>query len=153
MRFCSVCDNMLFIALQAAAPPAPTGTAEDDGGSGAGAPSLVYRCKHCGNEERDDGGDRGGGGGSAARVTYTRYSDDRAATKPYTTAHLRHDPTLPRANNIPCPSESCTRPKDAPNRVIFVKYDATRLRYLYCCEHCGTFWKSSDATHAPAAPV
>lgn len=136
MRFCSVCDNMLFIALQPAA-----SAAAGDGGGGE-PPALVYRCKHCGNEE-------GGDVDSGARVTYTRYSDDRAATKPYTTAHLRHDPTLPRSSAIPCPSGTCTRPKDAPQRVIFVKYDATRLRYLYCCEHCGVFWKSSDA-HAAA---
>jgi uncharacterized Zn finger protein len=140
MRFCKACDNMLYITLRAVAARAADGGAESQH-----PPKLTYVCKHCGNmEEESAAEDAPEGAPAIACVMSTNYADDQTAYKQYATRYITHDPTLPRVTNIMCPSKTCQRPASAPQRVIFVKYDASNLKYLYCCEHCGTFWKSGD---------
>ena len=117
MRFCDVCDNMLYIQLNAGA--------------------LQYTCKNCGNTV--------GGGSAGSCVIDTNHVDDQSAYKQYASPYITHDPTLPRVSNIPCPNAACTRPAAEQNEVIYVKYDARNLRFLYHCCHCSTFWKSVAA--------
>ncbi len=113
---------------------------------GGGNVVLSYVCKHCGHVEQ-------GGHDEAARVMHTDYSDEQASYKQYATLYLRHDPTLPRTASIACPSKACSRPAHAPHRVIFIRYNDARLRYLYSCEHCGAFWRSGEEAPAPAPPA
>ena len=115
MKFCNVCDNMLYIKLN-------------------GDPvTLQYVCKNCGNTEE---------GGETSTIIDTNYIDDQTTYKQYATEYITHDPTLPRVNNIPCPNEKCTKPREAASEVIYVKYDVANLKFLYHCTHCTTFWKS-----------
>lgn len=132
MRFCKGCDNMQEIQLLQ--PPA-----------GAGTYQLLYTCKHCGLSEpaAEDG--------SGALVMSTDYSDDKTSYMQYASPYIRHDPTLPRVSDISCPNERCTRAEGEPNEVIYIKYDAVKLKYLYHCTHCSTFWKSGGATVVAAA--
>ena len=137
MRFCSVCDNMLYISLgHAGTAVSDPAAGEQEQGERQGL-ALQYWCKHCGQVETDNAGE-------SAKVMQTNYGDDQAAYKQYMTPYIRHDPTLPRKSNIQCAAPGCTKPKDAPSRVIYIKYDVHNLRYLYHCEHCGKFWKSGD---------
>jgi aspartate carbamoyltransferase regulatory subunit len=53
---------------------------------------------------------------------------------------LHEDPTLPRISNVPCPNATCDRPADRPNEVLYVKYDAKQLRFLYSCAYCKHMW-------------
>ena len=53
---------------------------------------------------------------------------------------MHEDPTLPRVDSIPCPNKECTRPARAPGSVVFIKYDAVNLKFLYSCGHCKRFW-------------
>ena len=126
MRFCKGCDNMQEIVLR--------------GGPSADAPDalheLHYICKHCGLSEP------AAPDGSSALVMSTDYSDDKTSYMQYATPYIRHDPTLPRVSDIECPNGKCSRAKGAPNEVIYIKYDATNLKYLYHCTHCSIFWKS-----------
>ena len=116
MRFCTVCDNLLYEELE------PQSLA------------LVYACKCCGNVVRDDVRE-------AVVMESTCPMDDETKYRQFVTPHLKDDPTLPRASYIPCVrGDKCTRPAAAPREVIFVKYDAVNLKFLYHCVHCGAFW-------------
>jgi hypothetical protein len=169
MRFCSACDNMLYISLRAASGPSEgmsaTGTIEGDAVEGpdgtsaaeVGAPlRLTYTCKHCGaTEEAEDGASE-----EAATVLRTDYTDDQTAYKQYVSPFIAHDPTLPRVDYIKCPNAACPKPEAAPNEVIYVKYDPVHLKYLYHCTHCRSFWKTgggavaaSTASAAPEGPA
>ncbi len=136
MRFCTRCDNMLYISLR-----------PDESKDGKPL-ELTYSCKHCGfvvtaNEATQAGDAR------AARdtaVLSTDYTDDQTSYKQHATPYLRFDPTLPRVSDIACANERCSRAEGAPNEVIEVKYDAGNLKYLYHCVHCLSFWKGGG-TH------
>lgn len=103
---------------------------------------LVYNCKHCGFEANASQL----GGSASEAVLSTNYADDQTTYKQYVTPHLRHDPTLPRANDIECINgPNCTRPLEAKREVIYVKYDPHKLKYLYHCVHCSAYWRSGGA--------
>lgn len=119
MKFCHVCDNMMYLNL-----------GEDE--------RLMYHCKNCLYTVAASADD------SKACVLGKNYVDDETAYSQFVTPHLKHDPTLPRVNNIKCPNEACTRPAAAEQRVIFLKYDPQNMRYLYHCCHCETFWRSAS---------
>lgn len=135
MRFCKGCDNMQEIVLRGG----PTAEAPD------AAFELHFACKHCGLSEpaAPDGGD--------ALIMSTDYSDDKTSYMQYASPYIRHDPTLPRVSDIACPNAKCSRPEGALNEVIYVKYDAVKLKYLYHCAHCATFWKSGGGVVADTA--
>lgn len=128
MRFCKACDNMLYVQVK------------DAGETGRGL-ELAYACKSCGRTEV---------AGASACVIDTNYRDDQSSWRQFATPYIRHDPTLPRVSSIPCPNAKCTRPPAEEREVIYVKYDAKDLRFLYHCCHCGVFWKSTG-DQAPAA--
>ena len=134
MRFCDLCDNMLYIKL---------GVGEDDSG---GHTKLAYACKNCGfvrageegaGEEEEHAGNHRDG-----MIIDANYMSDVATFRQYVTPYIKHDPTLPRVNNIPCPNTACTRPEGESPEVIYVKYDVANLRFLYHCTHCSAFWKT-----------
>jgi len=120
MKFCARCDNMLYISLSVAS-------------VAGGDPQLTYTCKHCGATEYS--------AGPSTAVLSTDYADDQASFNQFATPYIRHDPTLPRVSDVACPNEQCTRAPEAPNEVIYVKYDPVNLKYLYHCVHCSHFWK------------
>lgn len=126
MKFCHVCDNMMYLKLD-------------------GAERLQYHCKNCLYVTPASEAD------TKACVLGKNYVDDETAYRQFVSPHLKHDPTLPRVNNIRCPNEACTRPADAPPLVIFVKYDPLNMRFLYHCCHCETFWKSGQASATATA--
>lgn len=119
LRFCSVCSNLLYERLE------PQTLA------------LVYACKCCGNVVREDTT-------SVERETMvmeSNYVDDETKYRQFVTPYLKDDPTMPRASYIPCiRGDACTRGEDVPREVIFVKYDAVNVKFLYHCVHCGAFW-------------
>jgi DNA-directed RNA polymerase subunit M/transcription elongation factor TFIIS len=132
MKFCNVCDNMLYIRLEAT---------EGNGNK------LVYFCKNCGNSI--DGEDTA----TKSCIIDTNYIDDQTTYKQFATPYITHDPTLPRVNDIACPNAECSSVAGSSAaattpEVIYVKYDATNLKFLYHCTRCSTFWKSGAAVTA-----
>ena len=117
-KFCELCDCFLWIELN------------DNN-------KLQYRCKNCDNviEYNDT---------TSLCVLDNNYIDDDTSYNQYVTKYLKHDPTLPRVNNIVCINKDCGKPKDEENEVIFVKYDFANMKYLYHCVFCDTFWKSEN---------
>jgi hypothetical protein len=116
MKFCEYCENMLYITL----------TPEKD---------LLYYCKNCDNKvvEKKELG--------SICVIDDNKVDDVTKYSQYMNKYIKHDPTLPRVNNIVCTNQQCTKKKDADNEVIYIKYDFVKMRYLYFCCHCETFFK------------
>lgn len=119
MEFCEVCDNMLFLRSE-----------ENT--------KLVKYCKHCPFVKESDTQ-------RAVKVTQTMYSEDDLLYLQYKNKYLRCDPTLPRISDpsLPCPNRECTGPKDKP-QVLYIKYHPVHMKYLYCCDYCGTMWRGDE---------
>lgn len=119
-----MCDNLLYVKLS--------------GGE------VIYQCNYCSSTY--DVGD------SSEPIVETDYRDDRAKYHHLLTPLLHEDPTLPRVDTVPCPNKGCTRAPRQKGRVLYVKYDALNLRFLYSCEHCKAFWGPEElGVHVPPA--
>jgi len=127
MEFCDVCDNLLYLRT-------------DDN------TTLIKYCKHCNFKKVDNNGTSDG----AMKVAESLYSDDDLLYLQFQNKYLRFDPTLPRVTDpaITCPSGDCPGPKaaaangvDFKNQVLYVKYHPIHMKYLYCCDYCGTTWR------------
>jgi len=116
MKFCNLCNNFVYIKL------------DDDN-------RLQYHCKNCNNiiENTET---------KSICVLDNNYIDDETNYKQYVNKYLKHDPTLPRVNNIKCVNKHCTKQDNEDNEVIFVKYDFTNMKYMYHCTYCEHFWKT-----------
>jgi DNA-directed RNA polymerase subunit M/transcription elongation factor TFIIS len=122
MKFCSVCENMMYIQVED--PSSKT-------------PKLLYYCKMCNNSQIDDVQ----GGMDSILVHERNFVDDSSTYKSFMTPDIKYDPTLPRVSNIACPNTQCTKTKEQHNEVIYIKYDHENMKYLYFCCHCNHFWK------------
>ena len=111
MRFCEYCHNFLYIDLDE-------------------KKNLLYYCKNCNNqiiEKRENG---------SICVIDDNKVDDVTKYSQYINKYLKHDPSLPRVNNIKCTNPECTKPGDKENEIIYVKYDFTNMKYIYSCVYC-----------------
>lgn len=115
MKFCEICDNMLYIQ------------AETD------TTHLKLYCKNCNYSRLESPKEMGD-----TCVAIKNFASDANSYKNYMTPSIKHDPTLPRVNNIKCP-ENCKAEK---NEVIYIKHDHDNMKYLYFCTNCNHFWKS-----------
>lgn len=114
MKFCEFCSNMLYVT-----------TNEHK--------QLLYYCKSCGNKHAETKT------GSTCVIDDNKINDFTKYSQ-YINKYLKHDPCLPRVNNIVCPSEACSRPPEQDNEVIYIKYDPVNMKYIYSCCHCNHFW-------------
>jgi hypothetical protein len=118
MKFCPVCDNMLYMRT-------------DDN------LHLTMFCKNCAFSRVEDARNL------SEPITDTRinYGDDENKQSAlYIDESVRHDVTLPRVNNITCPNPNCSRPEGKDNEVIYVKSDPIDMKFVYCCCHCNAVW-------------
>jgi len=118
MEFCDICDNMLYMK-----------TSKNN--------KMLKYCKHCpfSVENQKKG---------AIKISETMYSDDDLLYNQNINKYLRFDPTLRRINDTltKCNKEDCpanTENKD--QQVLYIKYDAQNMKYLYVCDHCGNIWR------------
>lgn len=97
--------------------------------------TLTHYCRQCGLtfpfEENE--------GCVLDTNTKSNASEYQTAIGPYT--HL--DPTLPRTQEIPCPT--CSVDAAENPEVVFVRYDNQALSYVYLCTKCKTAWKVEDS--------
>jgi len=119
MQFCGNCSNMLYTKL----------------GSEVGN-NLMYYCRQCGFEQSIEGKTL-----CVSKTTYKR-TDERINTS--LNEYTPLDPTLPRINNVKCPSLDCESRKEGNNsEIIFSRYDNEQMRFIYMCTKCNFIWKSS----------
>lgn len=115
MRFCDICNNMLYLKVN------------DE--------KLSYYCKNCNFCVIDDSA-------SSKCVMRTTLDEDVSSFKQYMTPYIKYDRTLPRVDNIECPNNDCkTKTSKLDNMVIYIKYNQSSMSFLYYCCHCEKFWK------------
>lgn len=117
MKFCNNCNNMLYIKV------------EDQ--------DLAYFCKNCNFKMLDNSTE-------SKCIMETSLDEDLSNYKQFITPFIKYDKTLPRVNNIRCANHECTRQQDEDQQVIYIKFNQTKMTYLYYCCHCEHFWKSND---------
>lgn len=118
MRFCDFCNNMLYVDI-------------DD------KKHLLYYCKSCGFKNSE--GDKT----KSICITEDNKINDFTKYSQYINPYLKYDPCLPRVNNIKCPNEVCSKPSSKDNEVIYIKYDANNMKYIYNCCDCNHFWTNT----------
>ena len=121
MHFCSNCQNMYYIRINADDPN-----------------KLVYYCRHCGNEDNLLSVEN-------VCVSKTQIKKSEQTFNHIINKYTKLDPTLPRISNILCPNHDCeTNTKETPREIIYIRYDDINMKYVYLCSHCDTVWKTND---------
>ena len=123
MKFCTNCDNMLYIGIN-----------ENDSNK------LIYYCRSCGNKEDTITND-------GLCVLKTKLKNNTSTFSHIINQYTKLDPTLPRIYSIKCPNNKCsTNHEDAkdPAEIIYMRYDDDNLKYSYICSTCDTIWKTDD---------
>lgn len=128
MKFCDVCNNMLYLSLHQ----------QDE-------TRLMYHCKNCAFEvDARDTNNKAEGQGQHTAVLGKNYIDDETKYRQFVNPDIKFDPTLPRLNTIECINPACSKPQGLDNEVIYIKYDQTHMKFMYYCCFCETFWRSKD---------
>jgi DNA-directed RNA polymerase subunit M/transcription elongation factor TFIIS len=119
IRFCPVCRYYLYLEV-------------------SGEEQILNRlCRNCGHREEDT---KGG-------MVMEMMVQERSAEgyKILLNEFTRQDPRLPHIRkNIKCPEPTCdsNHGKREPD-IIYIKYDAVNMLYLYICDICGFQWRSA----------
>jgi DNA-directed RNA polymerase subunit M/transcription elongation factor TFIIS len=121
MHFCSECNNMYYISIDA-----------------ENTNKLTYYCRKCGHVDS-------GINAENCVVSKVQIKKSEQQFSHIINRYTKLDPTLPRINKILCPNAECeTNTKDAPREIIFMRYDDANMKYVYLCSTCDTIWKSQD---------
>jgi len=112
---------------------------DEEGGEGEvttkGHPTLLRVCRSCGYQEEDTKG------GLILELDLQEKTSE--GYKILMNEFTKKDPTLPHADTIKCPNNTCTTNTGTAKRdVIYLKYDAVHMKYLYICNVCDTKWRS-----------
>lgn len=121
MHFCKKCDNMYYITIKE----------ENEN-------ELEYYCRYCGDKDntiQQEG----------VCLLKTDFTKSEQKFHHIVNEYTKHDPTLPRLYNIPCPNQECNSNKSGfkgPLEVLYIRYDEDNMHYLYVCNECDTKWKN-----------
>ncbi len=121
MHFCENCDNMYYVYINET----------DD--------AIQHFCRNCGNINTDINVQ------NSLVYNYKKHNTDDLKLYTHINKYTKFDPTLPRADNIPCPNVDCISNTDKNTKpdVIYVKYDNANIKFIYICAHCDTSWRNS----------
>lgn len=96
---------------------------------------LMRICRNCGYQEEDKKG------GLILEIDLKEKTSEgfRILVNEFTA----HDPTLPHVTSIKCPNDGCESNTGSKERdVLYLKYDAVNLKFLYQCMVCKEQWRS-----------
>lgn len=125
MKFCTECNNMYYIKINENEPS-----------------NLSYYCRNCGHQDVNDH-DEG------ICVINTQLKKGTHHFEHIVNKYTKLDPTLPRVYNIPCPNTECStnmknnekkENNDSSREVLYIRYDDSKLKYLYMCCKCDHYW-------------
>jgi len=118
LNFCRKCQNLTFIHLS-----------ENQ--------KLIHYCHSC--NESDEIKDE------VVCISTLKFGDIDSSESINHNKYITHDITLPKIENndkIKCPNKDCQiDPKD--NKISYIKYDMTNIRYIYICDNCGQKWNNN----------
>jgi len=122
MHFCSECQNMYYIRIDAENPN-----------------KLVYYCRNCGNEDSLLTVDN-------VSVSKTQLTRGEQKFSHIINKYTKLDPTLPRINKIKCVNPDCDTNKSegVEREIIYIRYDDVNMKYVYLCSTCDTVWKTDE---------
>jgi len=104
------------------------------------ANKLVYYCRKCGNTDDTLAMEN-------ACVLKTQLKKTEQTFSHIINKYTKHDPTLPRVNNILCPNPNCetNRGENTKEReIIYIRYDDLNMKYVYLCCECDSVWKITE---------
>ena len=126
MYFCNNDGNMLYMKIN-----------DDE--------ELKYYCKLCLSDySLKDITDTEGTKKNTKCVYKQNYSNESYSHKTYINDNIYEDPTLPRTSLIKCINDECvSNTQNIDSDIIYIKYSAEDMKFLYCCSHCKKKWTSS----------
>jgi DNA-directed RNA polymerase subunit M/transcription elongation factor TFIIS len=102
--------------------------------SGESEPQLRRICRNCGYSEIMEGG---------LILELDLKEKTSEGYKILMNEFTKNDPTLPHVHNITCPNNDCeSNTTDKESDIIYLKYDAVNMKFLYICNLCETKWRS-----------
>ena len=113
MKFCTNCNNMLYLNI-----------IKND--SELEEESLNYICKNCNSNNIHKPTDN-------SCIFHIDYNIDNIKKNSYINPYIYKDITLPRAEGIKCPNDSC--PETKPE-IKYIKYDKENMSFIYICLDC-----------------
>lgn len=128
MKFCPTCRYYLYLKVVG------------DPASEEQTQSILRICHNCGYTEEDTGG------GLIMETDLQEKTSE--GYKVLMNEFTKLDPTLPHLHTIKCPNAAClSNTSGKEPDVIYMKYDAQNLKYIYLCniEGCGARWRSKGA--------
>ncbi len=117
IHFCPICGYYLYLSREG-----PQG-------------QLIRECNNCSYKKED------AKGGLISEILI----QERAAEgyKILLNEFTRNDPRLPHIRGVmKCPDPACESNHGKDSDIIYIKYDAVNLLYLYICDVCGYQWHS-----------
>ena len=128
MHFCTICQNMYYISIDA-----------------NNSNNLVYYCRNCGHIDNNNSKNILS---NPKNVFITRSNLKKEEEFNYiVNQYTKLDPTLPRVNNVLCPNEECPTNVDSESNlreIIIMRYDDKNMKYVSICSTCDTVWKTED---------
>ena len=97
--------------------------------------TLRRICRNCGYQEEDKKG------GLILEIDLKEKTSE--GYKILMNEFTQRDPTRPHVNTIKCPNGQCdSNTANKEKDVIYLKYDAVNLKFLYICNVCNAHWRS-----------
>ena len=97
--------------------------------------TLRRICRNCGYQHQDQQG------GLILEIDLKEKTSE--GYKILMNEFTKNDPTLPHVNTIKCPNSGCeTNTSGKEKDVIYLKYDAINMKFLYICNVCDEQWRS-----------
>ena len=126
MHFCSKCENMYYIRIDA-----------------NNSNKLIYYCRKCGTEDELFDIDN-------VSIVKTDIKKSEDSFSHIINKYTKLDPTLPRTDKVLCPNKDCetNTNKDSKREIIYIRYNDTEMKYVYMCSTCDTVWKTNDSLSA-----
>jgi DNA-directed RNA polymerase subunit M/transcription elongation factor TFIIS len=96
--------------------------------------TLRRICRNCGFQEEEKGG-------LVLEIDLKEKTSE--GYKILLNEFTKQDPTLPHVNTIKCPNADCASNTSGQEKdVIYLKYDAVNMKFLYICNVCDAHWRS-----------
>lgn len=125
MHFCKTCSNMYYVKL-----------------SDSDNNKLSYYCRNCGTTDDTM---------IAENICVSKINLNNNSQKIdlFVNQYTKLDPTLPRTSSIKCPNEKCSSnindatTSTGEREVLYIRYDDSKMKYIYMCCKCDFTWKTS----------